>query len=431
MNKQYQICLFDDSHGLKLTTYQLTRPTYTIPMGMTNLVEKLHGYNRSVPITLICDPSHDALLKKRFRNLTLNQLNRSLPTLFINGRINFTAEQFETLINGIQLDKNYLFIKEKTVLAIFCNDDLMANTFKLLQSHPTFDDIIKHNRSESVVEERHHIAINNHWWDYIGHFPNFLSSDFSSYSKRSLVEADISSFSSLVNDQNMFIDLSTKISEYVSLDASLGPIVIQDHVTIQPFSRIVGPCFVGSYSTINSHSDIQSSYIGNHCKIGGEVKNSIIQSFTNKAHYGFIGDSLIGEWVNLGAGTTTSNLKVTYGDIQSKDGHFNAQQPTKRQFLGSMIGDYTKTSIQTGLDCGSVIGSGCTLLGHDIHEKFIPPFTWGRKGNYSHQDIGSFLTSVNRMMARRNQALTDEESLRLKALYDACRQTTPSTLVSN
>ena len=70
----------------------------------------------------------------------------------------------------------------------------------------------------------------------------------------------------------MFIDLSTKISEYVSLDASLGPIVIQDHVTIQPFSRIVGPCFVGSYSTINSHSDIQSSYIGNHCKIGGEVK---------------------------------------------------------------------------------------------------------------------------------------------------------------
>ena len=81
VSKQFQICVFDDHHGLKLTTYQLTRPTYTIPMGMTNLEEKLHGYNKSTPITLICDPSHDALLKTRFQQLSLNQLNRSLPTL--------------------------------------------------------------------------------------------------------------------------------------------------------------------------------------------------------------------------------------------------------------------------------------------------------------------------------------------------------------
>ena len=431
MNKLFQICLFDDNEGIRLMPYQLTRPAYTMPIGMFSLVEKLATYVKNIPISLTCSKHHDVFLRKRFPQLTINQLNRSLPTLFINGRINLTQDQFKAMINGINFDKNYLFIKEKAVLALFCQDDLMDSTFKLVSNQPSFDEIVQHNRSNSIVEERQHVIVNKNWWDYLNHFDKFIASDFQTFSKRSLVEADISSFSCLVNDQNMYIDTTTKVKEYVSLDATNGPIIILDNVTIQPFTRIVGPCFIGSNSTINSHTEIKSSYIGHHCKVGGELNNTIFQSYSNKAHYGYIGDSIIGEWVNLGAGTTTSNLKITYGDIQSKDGQYNELINTKRQFLGTVIGDYTRTSIQTGLDCGSVIGSGCTLLGRRIHEKFIPPFTWGKKDSYAHQDVAAFLTAINRMMARRNQALSDEESLRLKALYDACRQSTPSTLVSN
>ena len=120
--------------------------------------------------------------------------------------------------------------------------------------------------------------------------------------------------------------------------------------------------------------------------------------------------------MNLGAGTTTSNLKITYGDIQTKDGQYNELINTKRQFLGTVIGDYTRTSIQTGLDCGSVIGSGCTLLGRRIHEKFIPLIAHGAKKDSYAQDVAAFLTAINRMMAV-EMALVSEESGRLKRYY--------------
>ena len=216
VNKLFQICLFDDYKGVKLTPYQLVRPSFTIPIGMFSLVEKIQNYAKDIPITLICNKHYDVFLKKRFPKLAINQLNRSLPTLFINGRINLTEDQFNSMVNGINFDKNYLFIKEKTALALFCQDDLMASTFQLLSNQPTFDAIVQHNRSSSIVEERHHNIVNSKWWDYLDNFEKFISNDFQSYSKRSLVEADISSFSCLTNDQNMFIDASSIIKEYVS-----------------------------------------------------------------------------------------------------------------------------------------------------------------------------------------------------------------------
>ena len=167
---------------------------------------------------------------------------------------------------------------------------------------------------------------------------------------------------------------------------------------------------------------IASSYIGQYCKVGGEVKNTIIQSFSNKAHHGFIGDSLIGEWVNIGAGTTTSNLKLSYGTIQSISPPTNTTIDTKLTFLGSVFGDYVKTSIHSQFDCGSVIGNACSLHGAHTHSKFIPPFTWGEKNTYLQQNIAAFLTSLNRMMNRRNRQLTDEESHKLKTIYDQQRE---------
>ena len=161
------------------------------------------------------------------------------------------------------------------------------------------------------------------------------------------------------------------------------------NVTIEPFTTIKGPCYIGQHSLIKSHTEINTAYIGQHCKVAGEINRSIIQSYSNKAHYGYLGDSIVGEWVNLGAGSTTSNLKLTYGNVSSYDLPSNAYVNTNLQFLGTIFGDFVKTGIQSSFDCGTIIGSFCSLYGQTPHQKFVPPFTWGEPADYRSQNLES------------------------------------------
>ncbi len=418
VNKPFQICLFEDDVAASLTPYQLSRPSYTVPNGFYNLVDRIQLYEPEIPLTLICQPHHELLLKKRYPKLHVNILNKSLPTFYINARSNFSSNYLTTILNKIDSEKNYLFIKEQSVIGLFCNDTFNDQVFQLLLTAPSFESIIKLTREKCTVEEKKFVQLVSNWWDYLDHLNNNLVMDFNAFSKKSLLEGDISSFTTLINDQNMYIDHLSNVNEYVSLDASNGPIIIMDHVTIKPFVRIEGPCFIGSHSTINAHSDIASSFIGHHCKIGGEVKRSIIQSYSNKSHYGFVGDSIIGEWVNLGAGSTTSNLKLSYGQISSHDIFTNESKNTGSQFLGCIFGDYVRTGIQSLFECGSVISSASSLYGSDPHAKFIPPFTWGKPNHYLNQDIVAFTESIERMMSRRNIFIGEEEKLVFKQLFD-------------
>ncbi len=422
MTKRIQICIFEDIDSKQLSPYQLTRPVYTIPNGMYNLVQKIATFSSDSPLTLLCQPNHEAFLKQRFPKININKLNKSLPTLFINGRVNFSYSQFKAILADINYKKNNLYINNKNIIAIYSNDSLMESIYNVLHQRPSFDDIISQFRNQCQVKEKKNLQLIDHWWDFLKQFPVNISKDFELFSKKSLIEGDVSTFSVLINDHDMFIDVTSKISEYVSLDATNGPIIIMDNVTVKPFSRIEGPCFIGSNTVIQSHSNIASSYIGQDCKIGGELKGSIFQSFSNKGHFGFVGDSLIGEWVNLGAGTTTSNLKLSYGDIRSSNGFSTEPIKSNQQFLGSLFGDYVKTSIHSSFDCGSVISNCCSLYGSDTHSKFIPPFTWGKKDHYLQQDIGAFLTALNRTMSRRNRTLTEEESIKLKTIFDHYRE---------
>jgi UDP-N-acetylglucosamine diphosphorylase/glucosamine-1-phosphate N-acetyltransferase len=418
VNKPFQLCIFEDYTAAKLSPYQLTRPCYTIPNGFYNLIERLQHYLPNTPITLQCQPAHEIFIRKRFPKLTVNQLNKSLPTLFLNGRATFSHHHLLAMLSDINTDKNYLFIKEQNIVSIFCHDELNHTMFQLLLKRPAFEELIKNARQHGVVEEKKYIQLTSHWWDYLDHLSSNLTMDFDQFPKKSLLEGDISSFTTLTNDHNMYIDHSSRVSEYVSLDASQGPIVIMDHVCIKPFVRIEGPCYIGSHSTIHSHADISQTYIGNHCKIGGEVKHCIIQSYSNKGHAGFIGHSMLGEWVNLGAGTTTSNLKLSYGHIASYDYQSETSHRTGCQFLGTIFGDFIRTGIHSLFECGTVVSSGCSLYGSNAHATYVPPFTWGTLNHYEHQRIAEFIQSLERMMARRNIPLTDEEQLGFKRLFD-------------
>ena len=190
---------------------------------------------------------------------------------------------------------------------------------------------------------------------------------------------------------------------------------IENNVTVEAGSRLEGPIFIGAHSQIKG-ARISHSSIGQYCKIGGEVSNSIINSFTNKGHYGFVGHSYIGSWVNLGAGTTTSNMKNTYGTISIA---FNGKViDSEKQFLGSIISDHCKCGIGTHLNCGSTIGFGSNLFGTEIHDKTIPDFSWGESGKYETLQIDKFTEIIERVKKRRDKSLLKVEKELYEYLYE-------------
>jgi len=165
-----------------------------------------------------------------------------------------------------------------------------------------------------------------------------------------------------LREKNVYVGKNVAIDQFVIFNTDQGVIIIDDCAHVYPFSYIEGPCYIGAHTEIKSHSQIRkNTSIGHHCKIGGEVSGSIFQPYTNKAHHGFVGDSYIGSWVNLGAGTTTSNLKNTYGPVRIE--YSGEKIDTGMQFLGCIIGDYVKTAINTSIYTGKIIGVYAQLFG--------------------------------------------------------------------
>jgi UDP-N-acetylglucosamine diphosphorylase/glucosamine-1-phosphate N-acetyltransferase len=211
-----------------------------------------------------------------------------------------------------------------------------------------------------------------------------------------------------------------KVSDYnninnVIFDERSGPIIIDPSATIEPFSVLRGPLYIGKYCLVKSHSNIANSIINRNCKVAGEVHSSIFQPFSNKAHEGFMGHSLIGSWVNLGAGTTTSNLKNNYSKISVKWGESLIK--TDAQFLGSIIGDFSKTSIGCNLNTGTIIELGCNVVSQTFPPRHIKMFSMFYKDKIHRISFEDFCDSLERMMERRSLKLPEAQKNNLNELY--------------
>ncbi|MEO5590556.1 MAG: putative sugar nucleotidyl transferase [Gemmatimonadaceae bacterium] len=206
----------------------------------------------------------------------------------------------------------------------------------------------------------------------------------------------------VIGRQPVFCETGASIEPFVILDATDGPILIRRGATIAAFSRIVGPCYIGEDSHIVGDA-IRACSIGNVCKVRGEMSATIMLGHSNKGHTGFVGSSYIGRWVNLGSGTTTSNLKNTYGTVQLWTPR--GVRDTGLQFLGSLFGDHVKTGIGTMLTTGCLIGAGANVYGGATTPKHIPPFAWGDGEPYGRYDIDKFVEVAERMMSRRKVML--------------------------
>lgn len=249
-------------------------------------------------------------------------------------------------------------------------------------------------------------------WDLVGQLNDQLNEDIP------LIGASLSGAAienaTIIGNHSVYLETGASVEPFVVIDASAGPVLIRRGASIASFTRIVGPCYIGENSVIVGDA-IRACSIGDVCKVRGEMSGSIMLGHSNKGHTGFVGSSYIGRWVNLGAGTTTSNLKNTYGAVQFSTP--SGVRDTGLQFLGTLAGDHVKTGIGTMLTTGCCLGAGANIYGGAVSPKRVPPFAWGGAEPFDRYDLAKFLHVAGRMMERRHVTLTEPSRRQLSEAY--------------
>ncbi|WP_396219779.1 putative sugar nucleotidyl transferase [Gemmatimonas sp.] len=244
-------------------------------------------------------------------------------------------------------------------------------------------------------------------WDLIGTLQPLLQRDIPALASRLTVatlHGGTSALATVLGSHPVYAEAGATIEPMSVFDTSAGPVLLRRGSQVQAFTRIIGPCYVGRDSVITTDR-IAGSSIGDRCRVHGELSTSIFIGHANKGHDGFVGHSVLGRWVNLGAGTITSNLKNTYGAVAlwTPDG----VRDTGLQFLGTLFGDHVKTGIGLRLTTGCVLGAGANVF-DTMPPKAVAPFSWGGREPYAAFDAAKFVQTAERMMARRDVALTDD-----------------------
>ena len=219
----------------------------------------------------------------------------------------------------------------------------------------------------------------------------------------------------VTGSNNIFIEEGA-VLEHCYLNTTDGPVYISKHALIMDGAMLRGPLFIGEGSVIKMGATIYGGSFGSYCIIGGEVKNSVFMSFSNKAHHGYIGDSVVGEWCNLGAGTTCSNVKNTGGKVKLWDMHTRTFNIANNK-CGVFMGDFSRCAINTSFNTGTVTGI-CTNIfnGQQLTPKFIPSFSWGVDGKEKY-NIEKALTDVNTWMQFKKESIDESTINKLRIIY--------------
>ena len=228
--------------------------------------------------------------------------------------------------------------------------------------------------------------------------------------------APIDSSNTVLGDR-IFLEEGARVKASI-LNARSGPIYLAQNAEVMEGSIVRGGLALGAHSALKLGTKVYgATTLGPHCKVGGEINNSVILGYSNKGHDGFLGNSAIGEWCNLGADTNNSNLKNNYDEVKAwsyVDGRFSK---TGQQFCGLIMGDHSKSGINTMFNTGTVVGVSANVYGAGFPRNFIPSFTWGGPQGTTEYMIKKALDTANRMMQRRGLQVDDVERTILEKVY--------------
>lgn len=384
--KNINIILFDDFSRENLLPLTFTRPVADIRVGILTIREKWEkalGFDTST--------------------LTVNYLQKKFPiiiaenNIIINGSI---LPDVELMRQVLKLKINEAIIDKKNLLAANLNKNKLKDF--------SIEKIISSSKKIKPISNYEKI---NHTWDIFMKNGLALDDDFKLLTKKRKSQK-ISKTNQLLGN-NIFVEHGAKI-ECAILNSQTGPIYIGKNSEIMEGAIIRGPFSLGESSILKIGSKIYGpTTIGPHSKVGGELNNSVIFGYSNKAHDGFLGNSVIGEWCNIGADSNNSNLKNNYAEVKLWNYHLDTFVNSGLQFCGLIMGDHSKCGINTMFNTGTVVGVSCNIYGAGFPRNFIPDFSWGGAVGFSTFQLEKAIESNQKMMERRNLKLhlTEREIL--------------------
>lgn len=383
--------LFDGPARNQLLPFTYTRPVADIRVGILTIREKWEKHLLATTTTV----TEDYLSEKW-----------PMVELEANVMINASFLPTETLVDKIKsLKKNEAIFKDEEVIAFYTEEDQEDIDLE------TFD----------AIEYNEDVITIGHTWDIFSKNGEAIAQDFELLTK-DRESQPIPKSNNIIAPENIFIEEGAKL-EFATLNASTGPIYIGKDAEIMEGSVVRGPLALCDNATLKLATKIYgATTIGPHSKVGGEVNNSVLFGYSNKGHDGFLGNSVIGEWCNLGADTNNSNLKNNYAEVRLWDYDTEGFAKTGLQFCGLMMGDHSKCGINTMFNTGTVIGVNANIFGSGFPRNFVPSYSWGGSSGFTTYLTKKAFEVCKVVMSRRGLEFTEADQSILEHVFEETKR---------
>ena len=366
--------LFDDQSRISLRPLTFFRPVSAIRLGILTISEKWEKH-LNTPVSFLTE----TYLQEKF------PLKVGNDNYLINGSILPNQELISEILS---LPADTSLITGETVIAIH----LTSENLKHFRQGVAPDLMNKETKTPFV-------KINN-TWDIFGNNKKAIVDDFKLIT-HNRTSAEISATNHVLGN-NLFVEEGVTI-ECSTINTLKGPVYIGKYAEVMPGCHIEGPAALGEHSVLKMGTLVyKGTTIGPWCKAGGEINNSVMFGYSSKAHDGFLGDSVIAEWCNLGAGTTTSNLKNNYEPVKQWSYGENRFVTTGLQFCGLVMGDHSKTGISSMFNSGTTAGVCSNIFGVSYQRNFIPSFVWGGTSGFRKHNHSEAMETARAVYARRS-----------------------------
>lgn len=379
--------LFDGNVRNQLLPFTFTRPVADIRVGILTIREKWEHLLGFTTTTVTED-----YLSEKYPFLELEK------NIFINASF-LPSENLANIVKGLAENQAVFFEEEPIAFFTTEGQEVDFETF----------DIIQYAHNDVLRIE--------HTWDIFSKNGEAIKRDFEMLT-RGRKSQPIPEGVWIKNPQNIFIEEGAKI-EFCTLNASEGPIYIGKDAEIMEGALVRGPFALCEHATLKMGAKIYTNTtVGPHSKVGGEVNNSVIFGYSNKGHDGFLGNSVLGEWCNLGADTNNSNLKNNYAEVRLWNYQTEGFARTGLQFCGLMMGDHSKCGINTMFNTGTVVGVSANIFGSGFPRNFVPSFSWGGSGGFTTYKTDKAFEVAKVVMGRRNIEFSEMDAKILEHVFE-------------
>lgn len=390
--------VFEDQRFSDFFPISSTRAVFDIRFGQSTFLERIIKIFPEHSVSLIVRDEFKELVSELHTNIAVNPDNIE-EGLWISSSVIWTRESVELLS-----DKDTAFMKDDKLVAANLSSSDAARWIS--NGGPLKSEL------ESVKFKNIEVYQCNYLWDIIKFINQSINDDASELKPVDRLDYP---HTNLINPDKIFIN-NAKVMPGALINAEKGPVIIDNNAVIYGQTYIEGPAFIGTDTVIKPLTKIVGSVIGKKCKIGGEVESSVIQGYSNKVHDGHLGDSFLGEWVNLGAGTSNSNLKNNYSSVKIS---LNENLiDTNSLHIGCFIGDHVKTAIGTLINTGTIIGAASMISTYGFPPVNLPPFSWYFNRKKERMDFDKFVSTAQKSKSRRNKNFTTAEKRLYKKISD-------------